>query len=100
MIASFYAGYFKREEKLPPIPSPVQAFTEIVNDLKAKNVRESDDELKENNRILISIYKKISKKYYKKDYNNDNLQNKINDWFKKNDSNNFHLNLTKYIFNI
>jgi hypothetical protein len=73
---------------------------ETINRILMVWIRLNFDELKENNRILISIYKKISKKYYKKDYNNNNLQNKINDWFKKNDSNNFHLNLTEYIFNI
>ena len=61
-------------------------------------IRLNFNELKENNKILISIYKKIGKKYYNKE--DDDLQNKINNWFKKTNPDSFHLDLTKYIYNI
>ncbi len=59
-------------------------------------IRYNFEELKENNRILINIYKKLSKKLNK---SINDLEHKINSWFKNNNSDNFHLNLTEYIFN-
>lgn len=69
-----------------------------VNRILMVWIRFNYDELKENNKILISIYKKINHQYFK-DLQIDNLENKINNWFKNNDSNLFHLDLTEYIFN-
>lgn len=71
---------------------------ETINRILMVWIRFNFDELKENNRILISIYKKIGKKYYNNN-NEDSYQEKINNWFKNTDSNSFHLNLTEYIFN-
>ena len=94
--------------KIDSIDSMIKWIDDNINTISLKTInrilmvwiRLNFNELKENNRILTSIYKKMDKKYYKKDYNNDNLQNKINDWFKKNNPDNFHLDLTEYIFNI
>ncbi len=74
---------------------------ETINRILMVWIRLNFDELKNNNRILYSIYKKIGKKYFNKiddDFQN-NLQNKINDWFKKINPDTFHLDLTEYIFN-
>ncbi len=57
-------------------------------------------ELKENNEVLISIYKKLANKYYiNKKLTNDELKNSINDWFKSHNMDDFHLNLGEFIFN-
>ena len=54
------------------------------------------DELKNNNRILVNIYKKINNKYFNKDkFSEEDIQSKINNWFKKNNSDDFHLDLTE-----
>ncbi len=70
---------------------------ETINRILMVWIRLNFDELKENNRILISIYKKLGKKYYNKDTNE--LESKINNWFKKTNPDKFHLDLTEYIFN-
>lgn len=61
-------------------------------------IRFNFDDLINNNKILINIYKKIGYKYYPK-VNIDNFENKINEWFKKNNSDNFYLDLGEYLFN-
>jgi hypothetical protein len=70
---------------------------ETINRILMVWIRFNFDELKDNNKILISIYKKIGKKYYKTE--SDELQNKINNWFKKTNPDSFYLDLTEYIFN-
>jgi hypothetical protein len=63
-------------------------------------IRFNFDELKEHNRILISIYKKINNKYFKKaTFNEEEIGNKINNWFKKINQDIFNLDLTEYLFN-
>ncbi len=71
---------------------------ETVNRILMVWIRFNFEYLKNNNRILTSIYKKINNKYYKKDINNEEIEKNINNWFKKNTSDTFHLDLTKYIF--
>jgi hypothetical protein len=71
---------------------------ETINRILMVWIRLNFDDLKNNNRILSSIYKKINNKYYKRDINTEELEKKINNWFKKTTSDAFHLDLTKYIF--
>jgi beta-galactosidase/beta-glucuronidase len=59
-------------------------------------IRKNFDELKENNKILLNIYKNIAKKY-KKETNNINEEN-IKNWFRNNKSDQFKLDLAEYIF--
>ena len=61
-------------------------------------IRFNFDELVENNKILVSIYKRINKKY-KLNIDEDKIENKIEKWFKNNKSNTFHLDLTEYLNN-
>ncbi len=70
---------------------------ETINRILMAWVRLNFDELKNNNRILYSIYKKIAKKYFNKMDDND-LQNKIDNWFKKTNADKFYLDLTEHIF--
>lgn len=56
-------------------------------------------ELKDNNNILVSIYKKLSSKFFpKKKLNSEELKTIINNWFKSHNMDDFHLNLGKYIW--
>jgi hypothetical protein len=71
---------------------------ETINRILMVWVRLNFEELKENNRILVSIYKKIGRKYYN-NKNEDLYQEKINNWFKNTKPDSFHLNLTEIIFN-
>jgi hypothetical protein len=83
------------------INGPTTKPIETINRILMVWIRLNFEELKENNRILLSIYKKIGKKYYNNNSNNESLyQEKINNWFKNTDPNSFHLNLTEYIFNV
>jgi hypothetical protein len=69
---------------------------ETINRILMVWIRLNFEELKENNRILVSIYKKIGRKYYN-NKNEDLYQEKINNWFKNTDPNSFHLNLTEIL---
>ena len=74
---------------------------QTVNRILMVWIRFNFDELKNNNRILVNIYKKINNKYFNKDktsFSEEDIQNKINNWFKKYNSDDFHLDLTEYIF--
>lgn len=71
---------------------------ETVNRILMVWIRFNFEDLKNNNRILINIYKKIGNKYYKKDINTEEIEKKINSWFKKTTPDIFYLDLTKYIF--
>ncbi len=71
---------------------------ETINRILMVWIRLNFNELKNNNRILNSIYKKIGKKYFNK-VDDDYLQTKINTWFKNTNPESFNLNLTEYIFN-
>ncbi len=81
---------------------------ETINRILMVWIRLNFDELKKNNRILNSVYKKLGKKYFNKindnyndNYNDDNyLENKIKNWFKKTNQDAFHFDLTEYIFNL
>ncbi len=59
-------------------------------------IRKNYNELKENNKILINIYKNLAKKY-KKNVINITEEN-INNWFKNNNPDKFNLNLAEYIY--
>ena len=73
---------------------------QTVNRILMVWIRFNFDELKNNNRILVNIYKKIGSKYFNKDkLNDEDIQNKINNWFKKSNIDEFHFDLTEYIFN-
>ncbi len=75
---------------------------QTVNRILMVWIRFNFEELTENNKILISIYKKIDKKYklYKSDdFDEEKIQTKINNWFKNNKSDDFHLDLTEHLFN-
>ena len=61
-------------------------------------IRFNFDELVENNRVLISIYNKINKKY-KLNIDENKMEDKIKKWFKNNKSDTFHLDLTEYLNN-
>ncbi len=71
---------------------------QTINRILMVWIRLNFDELKENNRILVSIYKKIGKKYFN-NKNEDEYSELINNWFKKTNPNSFHFDLTHYIFN-
>ena len=71
---------------------------ETINRILMVWIRFNFEDLKNNNRILINIYKKIGNKHYKKDINTEDIEKKINNWFKKTTSDIFNLDLTKYIF--
>ena len=58
-------------------------------------IRKNFDDLKENNKILLNVYKLLAKKY-KKDTKNLNEEN-IKYWFKNNKSDQFILDLAEYI---
>ena len=70
---------------------------ETINRILMVWIRLNFEELKENNRILVSIYKKIGRKYYN-NKKEDLYQEKINNWFKNTDPESFHLNLTEILF--
>ncbi len=70
---------------------------ETINRILMVWIRLNFEELKNNNRILVSIYKKIGKKYFN-NKDEEHYQEKINNWFKKTNPDTFHLNLTEYIF--
>ncbi len=71
---------------------------QTINRILMVWIRFNFEELKENNRILINIYKKFSKNYKLKNINDDDLENNINEWFKNNKADSFHLDLTEYLF--
>ena len=72
---------------------------ETINRILMVWIRFNFDDLKKNNRILINIYKKICNKYYKKiEFNAEDIEKKIHNWFKNTTSDAFHLNLTEYLF--
>ncbi len=71
---------------------------QTVNRILMVWIRFNFDDLIENNRILINIYKKLSKNYKLKTINEDDLESKINKWFKNNSANNFYLDLTDFLF--
>ena len=75
------------------IDKPIQTINRVL----MVWIRFNFEELKENNRVLVNIYKRISKKLNKSI--DDDVENKINNWFKKNSPDNFHLNLTDYLYN-
>ena len=72
---------------------------QTVNRVLMVWIRFNFEELKKNNRILINIYKKINNKYKLNKTIDENTENKINNWFKNNNLDNFHLDLTEYLFN-
>jgi hypothetical protein len=73
---------------------------ETINRILMVWIRLNFDELKDNNRILISIYKKINNKFFTKGtFNEEEISKKINNWFKKTNIDTFYLNLTEYLFN-
>ena len=71
---------------------------QTVNRILMVWIRFNFDDLIDNNRILINIYKKLSKNYKLKTINEDELESKINKWFKNNSANNFYLDLTEFLF--
>jgi len=76
------------------IDKPIQTINRVL----MVWIRFNFEELKENNRVLVNIYKRISKKINYEHINVDDLENKINNWFKKNNPDSFHLNLTEYLY--
>ena len=76
------------------IDKPLQTINRIL----MVWIRFNFGELKENNRILISIYKKINKTHNLGKIDDD-IENKIKNWFKNNKYDNFHLDLTEFLFN-
>jgi hypothetical protein len=71
---------------------------QTINRILMVWIRFNFEELKENNRILINIYKKLSKKYKLNSIKDEDLEDQIKYWFKNNISDNFHLNLTEYLY--
>jgi len=71
---------------------------QTINRILMVWIRFNFKELKENNRILINIYKKLSKKFKLDKINEDELEDNIKYWFKNNNYDDFHLNLTEYLF--
>jgi hypothetical protein len=71
---------------------------QTVNRILMVWIRFNFDDLKENNRVLLNVYKKINKKY-KLTIDDDKIEDKIKNWFKNNNSDTFHLDLTEYILN-
>jgi hypothetical protein len=71
---------------------------QTINRILMVWIRFNFEDLKDNNRILINIYKKLSKHFKLKSINEDDLESKINKWFKNNSVDSFHLDLTEFLF--
>jgi hypothetical protein len=97
--------------KIDSIDSMINWLNNNINDTHIKPlqtinrilmvwIRFNFDELKANNRVLVSIYKKIHNKYFNKvKFNEEEIGDKINNWFKKINQDIFNLDLTEYLFN-
>jgi hypothetical protein len=82
-------------DKMIQTDKKFETINRIINIWISYNFKE----LKENNNILVSIYKKLSSKYFpEKKLNNDELTTIINNWFKSHNMDDFQLNLGEYIY--
>jgi hypothetical protein len=91
--------------KIESIDSMVKWIDECINLNKQFNyinrilniwIRFNFEELTKNNKILVSIYKKLNNKYYNISLNN--IEEKINEWFSKTKYDDFNVNLAKYLY--
>ena len=88
-------SFMSQIDKMIQTDKHFETINRVINIWISYNFKE----LKENNNILVSIYKKLGSKYFsEKKINSDELTTIINNWFKSHNMDDFNLNLGEYIY--